>query len=239
MTYLRPQNETISERWDLNSGHLDLKHSILPTGRTLAIYCQSFFFLSFLAHGRSPSENDHGDSQQDSPELREVSGTVTGEGQDFISLRPKTGALRPRWRLRQQDCQEKEKGDPAQGGANAAVVEMVVVAPRKEKRYECPECGHQARYLSEFIGHMGTHTRAYAGKRSHQCVECRKTFRQAAALYGHLRIHRSKSDSSNTKESFPKSFGSENQKMPNGGYTSEQFLKVLVADKGGDLNRIY
>lgn len=56
---------------------------------------------------------------------------------------------------------------------------------QKEKKHECPKCGHQTYFRSDLLRHMKTHT----GKRPYKCLECGKRYIQKSYFLNHQRIH--------------------------------------------------
>ncbi|XP_042306472.1 zinc finger and SCAN domain-containing protein 30-like isoform X2 [Sceloporus undulatus] len=138
---------------------------------------------------RTLNGNGNENSHQGCPEQRDLHQVISKECPGNISLGSETCDTRPRL-TGQMSHQGKEEGKPTEGetaevflGRNAAL--------QREKKYRCPEYGHKTYCISELAQHRQSHV----GEKLYQCFKCRKTFRSAAALYGHLRIHRSKAGS--------------------------------------------
>ncbi|XP_044281314.1 zinc finger protein 445-like isoform X2 [Varanus komodoensis] len=73
---------------------------------------------------------------------------------------------------------------PARFPRNAAAVKANKFN-RRERKHECPDCGHRTFYLSDLVRHQRTHT----GERPYKCPECKKGFSQKSYLRIHLKVH--------------------------------------------------
>ncbi|XP_037357460.1 zinc finger protein 852-like [Talpa occidentalis] len=162
------------------AGENRMERSELPSKQNISNGSESCGRTSGGVYGVIPEEPESRDACEDALDKRE--GQPSDEegstlGSDFLEIIHED-------KKSTKDGWDEYKDPVEHPDVSSSPTEHQGVLKR-QKFYQCDECGKAFNWSSHLIGHQRIHT----GEKPYECNECGKTFRQTSQLIVHLRTH--------------------------------------------------